>query len=160
VVLATADAAAGLRQQGRLILAVMACNRTRGMKSCGWCGRLLSGHPAGAQPAGIGSRRPERAAAGGGGGVGRPAGGGIISDANRPCAKRWPRFFPLSRISSASFIICEKRSPIWEADRHAQKELRKRVRGVRKIEREVEDRTDRRPRSSAVLCAVSRRARR
>jgi hypothetical protein len=32
--------------------------------------------------------------------------------------------------------------PIWEADRHAQKELRKRVRGVRTIERAVEDRTD------------------
>jgi hypothetical protein len=32
--------------------------------------------------------------------------------------------------------------PIGEADRHAQKELRKRVRGVRPIERAVEDRTD------------------
>ena len=32
--------------------------------------------------------------------------------------------------------------PIWEADRHAQKELRKRVRSVRVIERQVEDRTD------------------
>jgi len=32
--------------------------------------------------------------------------------------------------------------PIWEADRQAQKELRKRVRGVRVMERQVEDRTD------------------
>ena len=32
--------------------------------------------------------------------------------------------------------------PIWEADRHAQKELRKRVRGIRAIEHQVEERTD------------------
>jgi hypothetical protein len=32
--------------------------------------------------------------------------------------------------------------PIWEADRHAQKELRKRVRGIRAIEHPVEERTD------------------
>ena len=32
--------------------------------------------------------------------------------------------------------------PIWEADRHAQTALRQRVRGVRTVERAVEDRTD------------------
>jgi hypothetical protein len=32
--------------------------------------------------------------------------------------------------------------PIYEADRHAKKELKKKVRGVRKIERRIEGRTD------------------
>jgi hypothetical protein len=32
--------------------------------------------------------------------------------------------------------------PIYEADRHAKKELKKQVRGVRPIERALEDRTD------------------
>jgi hypothetical protein len=36
----------------------------------------------------------------------------------------------------------EAARPIYEADRHAKKELKKRVRGVRPIERQVEDRTD------------------
>src|SRR6187399_429926 len=36
----------------------------------------------------------------------------------------------------------EAAQPIFEADRHAKKELKKRIRGVRPIERAVEDRTD------------------
>jgi hypothetical protein len=36
----------------------------------------------------------------------------------------------------------EAAKPIFEADRHAKKELKKRVRGIRKIERKVERRTD------------------
>jgi hypothetical protein len=36
----------------------------------------------------------------------------------------------------------EAAQPIFEADRHAQKELKKRVRGVRPIERKVEGRDD------------------
>src|SRR5205807_2655409 len=36
----------------------------------------------------------------------------------------------------------EAAQPIYEADRHAKKELKKRVRGVRKIERQVEGRVD------------------
>jgi hypothetical protein len=36
----------------------------------------------------------------------------------------------------------EAAKPIFEADRHAKKELKKRVRGIRKIERKVEKRTD------------------
>ena len=36
----------------------------------------------------------------------------------------------------------EAARPIYEADRHAKKELKKKVRGVRGIERKVEDRSD------------------
>ena len=36
----------------------------------------------------------------------------------------------------------EAARPIYEADRHAKKELKKKVRGVRGIERQVEGRTD------------------
>lgn len=36
----------------------------------------------------------------------------------------------------------EAAKPVYEADRHAKKELKKRIRGVRPIEREVEGRTD------------------
>ncbi len=36
----------------------------------------------------------------------------------------------------------EAARPVYEADRHAKKELKKRVRGVRPIEREIEERTD------------------
>lgn len=48
--------------------------------------------------------------------------------------------------------------PIAEADRHAKKELKKRVRGIRKIERKVEDRQE--PQASATLgyCAAVRSA--
>jgi hypothetical protein len=48
--------------------------------------------------------------------------------------------------------------PIFEADRHAKKELKKRVRGVRPIERSVEGRDD--PEAEAVrgYCAAVRSA--
>jgi hypothetical protein len=38
--------------------------------------------------------------------------------------------------------LCEAAKPIYEADRHAKKELKKRLRGVRPIERKLEGRTD------------------
>ena len=52
----------------------------------------------------------------------------------------------------------EAAKPIFEADRHAKKELKKRVRGVRPIERKVEDRDD--PEAKAVrdYCAAVRSA--
>jgi hypothetical protein len=52
----------------------------------------------------------------------------------------------------------EAASPIFEADRHAKKELKKRVRGVRPIERAVEGRDD--PEAEAVrgYCAAVRSA--
>jgi hypothetical protein len=52
----------------------------------------------------------------------------------------------------------EAARPIYEADRHAKKELKKRVRGVRQIERQVEDRSD--PEAEVVrgYCAAVRGA--
>ena len=52
----------------------------------------------------------------------------------------------------------EAAKPIYEADRHAKKELKKRVRGVRPIERKVEGRDD--PEAKAVrgYCAAGRSA--
>jgi len=52
----------------------------------------------------------------------------------------------------------EAARPIYEADRHAKKELKKRVRNIRPIEREMEGRTD--PQAQAVLgyCSAVRSA--
>jgi len=44
------------------------------------------------------------------------------------------------RISYVTSTICAK--PMYEADRHAKKELKKHLRGVRPIERAVEKRND------------------
>ena len=63
------------------------------------------------------------------------------------------------RTSCASSTTCARRRlPIFEADRHAKKELKKRVRGVRPIERAVEGRDD--PEAEAVrgYCAAVRSA--
>jgi hypothetical protein len=75
-----------------------------------------------------------------------------------PYGKRSLKSFPTSPTRSASFIICVRRVGRWEADRHAQKELRKRVRGVRMIERSVEDRSD--PQADVIrgYCAAVRGA--
>ena len=48
--------------------------------------------------------------------------------------------------------------PIFEADRHAKKELKKRVRGVRPIERAVEDRDDAEAEAVRGYCAAVRSA--
>ena len=57
--------------------------------------------------------------------------------------KRSPKVFPPVPHQLCQFhYLREAGRPIWEADRHAQKELRKRVRGVRTIERTVEDQID------------------
>ena len=52
----------------------------------------------------------------------------------------------------------EAARPIYEADRHAKKELKKRVRGIRPIERQVEKRQD--PQAEAIrgYCSAVRSA--
>jgi len=52
----------------------------------------------------------------------------------------------------------EAAKPIFEADRHAKKELKKRVRGVRPIERKVEGRDDPEARAVQGYCAAVRSA--
>jgi len=52
----------------------------------------------------------------------------------------------------------EAAGPIYEADRHAKKELKKRARGVRPIERKVEGRDDPEARAIRGYCAAVRSA--
>jgi hypothetical protein len=52
----------------------------------------------------------------------------------------------------------EAARPIYEADRHAKKELKKRVRGIRPIERQIEGRTDRQAQAVRGYCSAVRSA--
>jgi len=52
----------------------------------------------------------------------------------------------------------EAAGPVYEADRHAKKELKKHVRGVREVERQVEDRTDEQAEVVRGYCAAVRGA--
>jgi hypothetical protein len=54
--------------------------------------------------------------------------------------------------------LCEAAKPIYEADRHAKKELKKRVRGVRPIERTVQGRDDADATAIRRYCAAVRSA--
>ena len=62
---------------------------------------------------------------------------------NAPSATRWRAHCPAFPTNYAIFITCVRlpnRSA--DADRHAKKELKKQVRGVRPLERALEGRTD------------------
>jgi hypothetical protein len=84
---------------------------------------------------------------------------GVISDGQESIRKAVQKV-----LSDVPHQLChfhylrEAAKPIFEADRHAQKELKKRVRGVRPIERKVEGRDD--PEAQAVrgYCAAVRSA--
>jgi hypothetical protein len=52
----------------------------------------------------------------------------------------------------------EAAQPIYEADRHAKKELKKRVRGVRPIERKLEGRDDAEAKAARDYCVAVRSA--
>jgi hypothetical protein len=52
----------------------------------------------------------------------------------------------------------EAARPIYEADRHAKKELKKRVRGIRPIEREIQGRTDTEAQAVLGYCVAVRSA--
>jgi hypothetical protein len=60
-----------------------------------------------------------------------PHGSGLLS---------WEAQYLINR--NKLYYLREAAKPIYEADRHAKKELKKRVRGVRPIERQLEGRTD------------------
>lgn len=85
---------------------------------------------------------------------------GVISDGQHSIRKAVAAALP----GSVPHQLCqfhylrEAAKPVYEADRHAKKELKKRVRGVRPIEREVESRGD--PQAEAVrgYCAAVRSA--
>lgn len=68
---------------------------------------------------------------------------GIVSDGQHSIRKAVALTFPGVPHQLCHFhYLREAARPIYEADRHAKKELKKKVRGVRGIERQVEDRTD------------------
>lgn len=68
---------------------------------------------------------------------------GVISDGQRPLRKAVARVWPSVPHQLCQFhYLREAALPIYEADRHAKKELKKRVRGVRPLERAVEGQTD------------------
>lgn len=68
---------------------------------------------------------------------------GVISDGQHSIRNAVAHTLPGVPHQLCQFhYLREAARPIFEADRHAKKELKKRVRGVRPIEREVEGRTD------------------
>lgn len=68
---------------------------------------------------------------------------GVISDGQHSIRKAVARALPDVPHQLCQFhYLREAARPIFEADRHAKKELKKRVRGVRPIERELEGRTE------------------
>jgi len=73
----------------------------------------------------------------------------VISDGQHSIRKAVARTLPGVPHQLCHFhYLREAARPIYEADRHAKKELKKRVRGVRAIERALEQRTD--PEAEAV----------
>lgn len=68
---------------------------------------------------------------------------GIVSDGQQSIRQAVALVFPGVAHQLCQFhYLREAARPIYEADRHAKKELKKKVRGVRKIERQVEGRAD------------------
>jgi len=68
---------------------------------------------------------------------------GVVSDGQRSIRKAVAKVLPGIPHQLCQFhYLQEAARPIWEADRHAKKELKKRVRGVRPIERKAEGRSD------------------
>lgn len=144
VVLATPASRAGLRQQGRLILAVDGLQPDKGHEVLWVVREVLSGDILLARSL-LASGRDDLSA------LLRTAllgledvpVVGVISDGQQAIRQAVAEVLPGIPHQLCQFhYLREAGRPIWEADRHAQKELRKRVRGVRPIERAVEDRTD------------------
>jgi hypothetical protein len=84
---------------------------------------------------------------------------GVVSDGQSSIRKAVAKALPDVPHQLCHFhYLREAARPIYEADRHAKKELKKRVRGVRKIERQVEQRDDLLAEVIAGYCAAMRSA--
>ena len=144
VVLAAPTQRAGLYQQGRLILAVDGLQPDKGHEVLWVVREVLSGEVLLARSL-LTSGRDElrlllQAAVAG---LERLPVVGVIGDGQLALRQAVADVFPDVPHQLCQFhYLREAGRPVWEADRHAQKELRQRVRGVRPIERAVEDRTD------------------
>jgi hypothetical protein len=84
---------------------------------------------------------------------------GVISDGQHPIRKAVAQALPGVPHQLCQFhYLREAARPAYEADRHAKKELKKRVRGVRPIERSLEGRTDAEAEAARGYCDAVRSA--
>jgi hypothetical protein len=82
---------------------------------------------------------------------------GVVSDGQSSIRKAVASALPGIAHQLCHFhYLREAARPIYEADRHAKKELKKRVRGVRPIERDLEDRDDQEAEAIRGYCAAVR----
>ena len=84
---------------------------------------------------------------------------GVISDGQQSIRKAVKAALPGVPHQLCHFhYLREAAQPIYEADRHAKKELKKQVRGVRPIERRLEERTDPEAQAVRAYCLAVRSA--
>jgi hypothetical protein len=84
---------------------------------------------------------------------------GVVSDGQHSIRKAVARALPGVPHQLCHFhFLREAARPIYEADRHAKKELKKKVRGVRAIERSAEGRTDAEAEAITGYCSAVRSA--
>src|SRR5512135_1189880 len=138
------DRRAALRQQGRLILALDGLQPDKGHEVLWVVREVLSGEILIARSLLVSGREELsgllREALVGLEGIPIQ---GVISDGQHAVRQAVATLLPGVPHQLCQFhYLREAGRPSWEADRHAQKELRKRVRDVRAIERQVEERTD------------------
>jgi hypothetical protein len=83
----------------------------------------------------------------------------VVSDGQHSIRKAVKKALPNATHQLCHFhYLREAARPIYEADRHAKKQLKKRVRGIRKIEREVEGKADEESEVVRGYCAAVRSA--
>jgi hypothetical protein len=84
---------------------------------------------------------------------------GVISDGQQPIRRAVKRVLPGVPHQLCQFhYLRDAAQPVYEADRHAKKLLKKEVRGVRPIEREVEGRDDAEAQAIRGYCGAVRSA--
>ena len=84
---------------------------------------------------------------------------GVVSDGERSVRHAVAEVFPGVAHQLCHFhYLRQAVGPMWEADRHAKKELKKRVRGIRPLERAVEGREDEEAEIVQGYCAAVRSA--
>lgn len=84
---------------------------------------------------------------------------GVISDGQHPIRNAVADALPDVPHQLCQFhFLREAARPLYEADRHAKKELKKRVRGVRPIERQLEGRSDAEAEAARRYCDAVRSA--
>ena len=84
---------------------------------------------------------------------------GVISDGQLSIRKAVATFFPEVPHQLCQFhYLREAAKPIYEADRHAKKELKKQVRGIRPIERSLEEQADEEAQTVRDYCLAVRSA--